>query len=163
MKENFIIFVFSQSFPEEKHESESCSAVSNFVTPWTIQSVKFSRPEYWSGSFSLLQGIFQTERSNQCLLHCRRILFREAEETKTNLFSSVQLLSHVWLFVTPWTVARQVSLFFTNSWRLLKLKSTKSEMPSNHLILCCSLLLPSIFPSVRGSTLIETAHPGQAP
>ena len=65
-------------------------------------------------------------------------------------FSSVQLLSHVWLFVTSWTAARQDSLSITNSWSLLKLMSIKSVMPSNHLILCRSLLLPpSIFPSIR--------------
>ena len=64
--------------------------------------------------------------------------------------SSVQSLSHVWLFAAPWTAARQASLSITNSWRLLKLMSIESVMPSNHLILCRSLLLlPSIFPSIR--------------
>ena len=65
-------------------------------------------------------------------------------------FSSVQLLSRVWLFVTPWTAARQASLTITNSRSLLKLMSIESVMPSNHLILCRPLLLPSsIFPSIR--------------
>ena len=65
-------------------------------------------------------------------------------------FSSVQSLSHVWLFVTPWTAARQASLSITSSWSLPKLMSTEPVMPSNHLILCCPLLLlPSIFPSIR--------------
>ena len=50
--------------------------------------------------------------------------------------------------VTPWTAARQASLSFTISWSLLKLMSVKSVMPSNHLILCHPLLLPSIFPSI---------------
>jgi len=64
-------------------------------------------------------------------------------------FSSVQSLSHIWLFVTPWTAAHQASLSITNSWSLLKLMSIKSEMPSNHLILCRPLLLLlSIFPSI---------------
>ena len=63
-------------------------------------------------------------------------------------FSSVQLISHVPLFVTPWTAARQASLFFTISQNLFKLMSIKSVMPSNHLILCRPLLLlPSIFAS----------------
>ena len=62
----------------------------------------------------------------------------------------VQLLSHAQLFATPWTAACQVSLSFTISWSLLKLMSIESVMPSNHLILCCPLLLlPSIFPSIR--------------
>ena len=64
-------------------------------------------------------------------------------------FSSVQSLSRVWLFATPWTAARQASLTITNSWRLLKAMSIQSVMPSNHLILCRPLLLPSIFPSIR--------------
>ena len=64
--------------------------------------------------------------------------------------SSVQLLSHVRLFVIPWTAARQASLSITNSQSLLKLMSIKSVMPSNHLILCRPLLLlPSIFPSIK--------------
>ena len=65
-------------------------------------------------------------------------------------FSSVQSLSCVQLFETPWTAACQASLSITNSWSLLKLMSIKSVMPSNHLILCHPLLLlPSIFPSIR--------------
>ena len=64
--------------------------------------------------------------------------------------SSVQLLSHVQLFATPWTAARQASLSITNPWSLLKLMSMESVMPSNHLILCHPLLLPpSIFPCIR--------------
>ena len=64
--------------------------------------------------------------------------------------SSVQSLSRVWTFVTPWTTACQASLSITNSQGLLKLMSIESVMPSNHLILCHPLLLlPSIFPSIR--------------
>ena len=61
-----------------------------------------------------------------------------------------QLLSHVQLFATPWTAACQASLSFTVSWSLLSFMPIESVMLSNHLILCCpSLLLPSIFPSIR--------------
>ena len=64
--------------------------------------------------------------------------------------SSVQSLSRVWLFVTPWTAACQASLSITNSQSLLKLMSIELVMPSNHLILCHPLLLlSSIFPSIR--------------
>ena len=64
--------------------------------------------------------------------------------------SSVQSLSHVWLFATPWTAARQAFLSITNSQSLLKLMSIELVMPSNHLILCCPLLLlPSVFPSIK--------------
>ena len=64
-------------------------------------------------------------------------------------FSSVQSLSHVQLFATPWTAARQASLSITNSRSLLKLMSIVSLMPSNHLMLCQPLLPPSVFPSIR--------------
>ena len=66
------------------------------------------------------------------------------------ILSSVQSLSRVWLFVTPWTAARQASLSITNSRSLLKLMPIEMVMPSNHLILCRPLfLLPSAFPSIR--------------
>ena len=65
-------------------------------------------------------------------------------------FSSVQSLSHVQLFATPWSAACQASLFTTSSWSLRKLMSIESVMPSKYLILCCPLLLlPSNFPSFR--------------
>ena len=73
-------------------------------------------------------------------------------ETNTILLiiSSVQLLSRIQLFATPWTAACQASLSITNSQSLLKLMSIESVMPSNYLILCHPLLLPpSIFPSIR--------------
>ena len=67
-----------------------------------------------------------------------------------NAVSSVQSLSRVWLFATPWTAAHQASLSITNSQSIPKLRSIESVMPSNHLILCCPfLLLPSIFLSIK--------------
>ena len=70
--------------------------------------------------------------------------------TSVPLFSSVQSLSHIWLFVTTWTTARQASLSITNSQTPPKPLSIELVMPSNHLILCCPFLfLPSIFPSIR--------------
>ena len=69
---------------------------------------------------------------------------------KTFQFSSVQSLSRIWLFATPWTTARQASLSITNSRSLLKLMSIELVMPSNHLILCRPLLLlPPTPPSIR--------------
>ena len=69
---------------------------------------------------------------------------------QVRLVSSVQSLSRVWLFVTPWTAARQASLCITNFQSFLELMSIESVMPSNHLILCHPLLLlPSIFPNIR--------------
>ena len=70
--------------------------------------------------------------------------------THTVEFSSVQSLSSVWLIVIPWTAEFQDSLSINNSYSLLKLRSIELVMPSNHLILCCPLLLlPSVFPSIR--------------
>ena len=72
------------------------------------------------------------------------------EVLKDHKFSSVQSLSHVRLFATPWIAACQASLSITNSWSLLRLMSIESVMPSNHLILSRPLLLPpSVFSSIR--------------
>ena len=75
------------------------------------------------------------------------------------VISSVQSLSRVQLFVTPWTAARQASLSITNSWSLLKLMFIESVMPFNHLILCCPLLLLlSIFSNIRIFSNESTLH-----
>ena len=79
--------------------------------------------------------------------------------TSEGLISSVQSLSHVQLFATPWTAARKASLSITNSWSLLKLMTIESMMPSSHLILCHPLLLlPSIFPSIRVFSIESALH-----
>ena len=105
---------------------------------------------------ALQQGVALTH-CNQRKLTCskdpaqpdnkiNKSFFLKKENSYKQRFSSVQLLSCVQLFVTPWTAARQASL----SQSLLKLMSIESVMPSNHLILCHPLLLlPSIFPSIR--------------
>ena len=82
---------------------------------------------------------------------------------QTYIVVAVQLLSRVWLFVTPWTAACQASLSFTISWSLLKLMSIESMMPSKHLILWCPLLLlPSIFPSIRVFSMSLFTSSGQS-
>ena len=76
-----------------------------------------------------------------------------------HLFSSVQSLSRVWLFVTPWTAVCQAFLSITNSLSLPKLMSIESVMPFNHLILCHPLLLlPSIFPSIKIFSIESALH-----
>ena len=76
-----------------------------------------------------------------------------------NQFSSVQSLSRVWLFETPWIAARQACLSITNSWSSLRIASIESVMPSSHLILCRPLfLLPSIPPSIRVFSSESTIH-----
>ena len=80
-------------------------------------------------------------------------------QVREYLFSSVQLLSRVGLFTTPWTAACQVSLSITNSQRLPKLMSIEAVIPSHHLILCpLLLLLPSIFPNIRVFSNESTLH-----
>jgi len=84
---------------------------------------------------------WQTKNKGECPQHYKKSF-------KT--FSSVQSISYVWLSATPWTAARQASPSITNSQSLLKLVSIELMMSSNHLILCCPLLLsPSILPSTR--------------
>ena len=87
-----------------------------------------------------------------CIWRCRGCGHIRHTLTQYKL-SSVQLLSRVWLFATPWTAGLQASLSITNSWSPPKPMSIESLMPSIHLILCCPLLfLPSIFPSIRVSS-----------
>ena len=86
------------------------------------------------------------------LIHVGKLLTTHSSQHWKSLstFSSVQSLSRVWLFATPWTAAHQATLSITSSRSLLKLRSILLVMPSNHLILCPPLLLlPSIFPSIR--------------
>ena len=83
---------------------------------------------------------------------CRAVQSRNCHRVSwaAHQFSSVQLSRSVRIFVTPWTAARQASLFITNSWSLLRLRSIELVTSSSHLILCCPLLFsPLIFPSVR--------------
>ena len=145
---------------------QSCWTL-DYVACQAPLSIGFSRQEYWSGlpcpppgdlpdpgikpaplkSPALADGFFTTSATWEApnyLVTCLISIFF------ARLSSSVQLLSHVQLFATPWTAARQASLSITNSWSLLKLTSVRLVMPSNHLILCCPLLLlPSIFHSIR--------------
>ena len=98
----------------------------------------------WQGVISNLRANLQLGQGKESRIH----LVLGCLGTK--LTHSVQSLSHVQLFATPWTAARQVSLSITNSQSLLKVMSIESVMPSNHLILCHPLLLlPSIFLSIR--------------
>ena len=112
---------------------------------------------FFTGRIGLLQGYWQGLRS-PCLnrlsiiglVHARASLLHEYSIWFLSKLVVAQLLSPVWLFETPWTAAHQASLYFTLSLSLLKLMSIESVMPSNQVILCCSLLLlPSIFPSIR--------------
>ena len=95
-----------------------------------------------------------------CSLHLC-LLCRPACGIVVTIFLVVQLLSHIRLFVMPWTVACQTFLSFAMSWSLLKLMSIESVMPSNHLVHCHPLLLlPSIFPSFRNFLLSQFFESG---
>ena len=137
----------------------------------------FPRQEYWSGvqfpspgdlpnpgikpmSPVLARGFFTLSYHHTIeQFHCWVIYPTRTKTLICKDFSSVQLLSCVQLFATPWTAARQASLSITNSHSLLKFMSTELVMPSNHLIRCCSLLLlPSIPPSIRVFSNESTLH-----
>ena len=111
------------------------------VAPWHV------------GSYSPNQGW------NLSPMHCKADSQPLDQGSPSVQFSSVQSLSHVRLFATPWTAPCQASLSITNSWSLLKLMSIELEMPPNNLILCRPrLLLPSIFPSIRGFSNESVLH-----
>ena len=128
---------------------------------WIIALMSKALPTRARPSFSYHQSLLSGSlHKHLSLLHQgadRRTKQKHSPtETKTKVtlqkiqFSSVQLLSSVRLFATPWTAARQASLSITNSWSFLQIMSIELVMPSSHLILCCPLLLlPSIFPSIR--------------
>ena len=116
---------------------------SSPITSWQIdgETMKTVSDFIFLGSKITTDGACSHE-IKRCLLLGTKVV---------NNLSSVQSLSHVWLFVTPWIIARQASLSVINSWSSLKLMSIKSVMPSNHLILCHPLLLlSSIPPSIKG-------------
>ena len=99
----------------------------------------------WKAPESCMTEWSQRKQDGSCRFSWPNFLY-----FRSGYISSIQLLSHFWLFATPWTTMHQASLSITNSWSLLKLMSIKSVMPSNHLILCHPhLFLPSIFPSIR--------------
>ena len=109
--------------------------------------VQFPKFHYCQLS-SELNGV--TEERNESSVVLQFYLKQAMSFMLLCIFAVVQLLSHVWLSVTPWTAARQASLSFTISLSLLRPMCIWSVLPSIHLLLCCPLLLlPSIFPSIR--------------
>ena len=151
-------------------KGKSLSHVRLLATPWTAAyqaplSTEFSRQEYWSRLPWLPLGEGYSSRDPGHIKHpsiqgsnlffdginiFSSISFQLLENDHLSSLSSVQFSSVVSNSVNPWTAACQASLSITNSWSLLRLMSIESVMPSNHVILCCPLLLlPSIFPSIR--------------
>ena len=135
------------------------SHVQLFVTPWTTEH-QASLSTTNSQSLPKLMSIESVMPSNHLILchpfsSCLQFFPASGSFLRSQLFasvhfSSVQSLSRVWLFATPWIAARQASLSITNSRSSLRLTSIESVMPSSHLILCHPLLLlPLIPPSIR--------------
>ena len=123
--------------------------------------MSFSSQEYCSGlpfppSRDLLRSGIEPTSLVSCIVGG---FFTTSATWEVPQFSSVQLLSRVWLFATPWITARQASLSITDSRSLLKLMSTKLVMPSSHLILCHPLfLLPPIPLSIKIFSNESTLH-----
>ena len=107
------------------------------------KAVEFLRKPICSTSKLHILGFFLYNENN----HLKQVGRGGWDELEDWDWQSVQSLSHVRLFGTPWTTAHQASLSITNSQSLLKLMSIELVIPSNQLILCCPLLLPSIFPA----------------
>ena len=145
------MFVYFLSF---ESESESRSVMSDSLQPHGLYSLWNSPGQITGvGSLSLFRWSSQPRDQTQVPYIAGRFF------TSWAIFSSVQSLSHVRLFVTPWTAACQASLSITNSRSSLKLMSIESVMPSSHLILCRPLLLlPPIPPRIRVFSNESTLH-----
>jgi len=128
-------------FPSPMHESEkwkwSRSVVSDPQQPHGLKPTRLLHPWDFPGK--------STGVGCHCLLRYDRWI--PSKNKFRFQFSSIQSLSRVWLFATPWIAARQASLSITNSRSSLRLTSIKSVMPSSHLILCHPLLLPPPIPT----------------
>src|SRR5574341_498781 len=132
--------------------SESCSVLSNSLRPHGLYSPWNSPGQNTGvGSLSLFQGLFPTQGLNPGLPHCSRIFYQLSHKGSPNKSTSCIVLfscSVVSDSATLWTAACQASLSFIVSWSLLRLMSSELVMPSNHLVLCHTLLfLPSTFPN----------------
>ena len=127
------------------HVQLFCNPMDCIPPGSSVHGISQARTPGWV-AISLSRGSSQTRDQTHISSIGRQVLYhRVTWDDSTQGFSSVQSLSHVWLFVTPWTAVHQTSLFIK-----LTLMSIESVMPSNYLILCHPLLLPpSIFPSIR--------------
>ena len=116
------------------------------------QTIWFFNLSYWSMTMAIQSPPILPSRGTLIQMTtdiCFNLLFHQCL-LSDEIVVIIQSLSHVWVLVTPWTAACQDSLSFTISWNLLGFMSLELMMPSNHLILCCPLLLlHSIFPSIR--------------
>ena len=122
----------------------------SYFKSWKIMLWK-SCTQY-AGKFGKLSSGHKTGKGQFSFKSQRKAMPKKAQniaQLHSSQFRSVQLLSHVWLFVTQWTAAWQASFSITNSWSLFTLMSIELVMPSNHLILCHPLLLLPSIPSIR--------------
>ena len=127
----------------------------NIVVPRTSAAVRYLSALPWQASIfgvhnSMIEICFALNNNKKKIL--------SNQSLHVSRFSSVQSLSCIQLFVTPWTAAHQASLSITNYQSLPKPMSIESVMPSNHLIPCRPLLLPSVFPSIRVFSNESTLH-----
>ena len=137
-----------------KKEMATHSCILVWRIPWTkepgrLQSIDLQRVRHgWGNNTPLINIVLDSYIFLMCFLFL--LMTSQLSIYRNISINSVQLLSHVRLYVTPWTTACKASLSITNSWSLLKLMSIESIMLSNHFILCWPLLLlPSIFASIR--------------
>ena len=130
-------FIFYSSLPDVVFRVFLACTLYGFICFYTKLMMVIVFKTWWCWFFFL-----------KLRYNCFAILLVYAVKWSESAIAVVQSLSRVWLFVTPWTTAFQVSLSFTVSWNLLRFISIESVMLSNHLILCRSLLLPSVFPSM---------------
>ena len=140
-----VIFLFK--FKMGRKAVETTCNINNTFSPGTANKCTV---QWWFKKFCKGDESLEDEEQSGWPSEVDNAQLRAIIKVEPLQFSSVQSLSLVQLFATPWIAAHQASLSITSSWSLLILMSIESVMPSNHLILCCPLPLPpSIFPSIR--------------
>ena len=135
-----------------------CMAESLHCSPETITTLLISYTSTQNKVKQIKSWIYRLRIKAWRIMSTLLNLYVTLCSRGSHQFSSVQSLSRVWLFATPWIAARQASLSITNSRSSLRLTSIESVMPSSHLILCRLLLLPPIPPSIRVLSNESTLH-----
>ena len=147
----WLLYCFTLHLAMARSSSSAAATKAAFASLASVNPMCLS---HWTSHVGLTLSVAQ-----MCLASWGHHYSHQPRGAQTLHSSPLLLFSHIRLFVTPWTAAQQAYLSFPISLSLRKLMSIESVMPSNHLVLCCPLLLlPSIFPSIRVFSNVGSLH-----